>query len=438
MKKEPRIINPDNMKQAVFVPTVNRAKTTELRASIDGNSKGISDKEKEALAIAMFGAPNSILDGIQDTMSTDNSTNELKENDKPYGVNVLNAVSGKQAANILLGLSSPVKISLYNSGFVIALNAIGETKRNAIQIMIGEITKRAAIKTGGFSFNADSMGIVDEVIYFIGSMIMMSNFKVPEDKTIWEYVSIFDLMPIVTGFINTLSPDGIEVLHACKNVVNGEICSNILRAELHYDELLRVNIDKLKTGQLSLPTVTTASRNAYRDDIGISNEYEGKYEKVGKVTVSYVLSDSSVANYIDVSNVLLGTLEKDCSDVVSSSTDDKIREHVSTMLSTQKLSKYAHFFQSVTIGDRTFKRTTDIIDTLASLSSIEDIRTHIENDIIKFINDRSVSVIGIPEYECEECKKRAAKEEEVVRGIIPLDMLNIFFDLYNLKKLVSK
>jgi hypothetical protein len=96
------------------------------------------------------------------------------------------------------------------------------------------------------------------------------------------------------------------------------------------------------------------------------------------------------------------------------------------------MRQYRHWVESVEIGTNIISDPETISQSLDVLSSEDMILGNFIKEVISYIGESTISVIGIPVYDCPNCGKKQEVEHKLPRhtNIIPLDTMTVFFDLY--------
>jgi hypothetical protein len=87
------------------------------------------------------------------------------------------------------------------------------------------------------------------------------------------------------------------------------------------------------------------------------------------------------------------------------------------------------------MGDNTIVDPDTIDQVLVPLSNDNTLRVKFLEEVSKFIEDKTIAVIGIPTYRCPKCNKEQNEPNMPQRfiDVIPLDVLNLFFGLISLR-----
>ena len=108
------------------------------------------------------------------------------------------------------------------------------------------------------------------------------------------------------------------------------------------------------------------------------------------------------------------------------------------------MREYSHWIESMEFGENTVEDKESIERLLNDLSADDVMRIELMNGIAKYISDSTVSLIGIPNFNCPVCgelQKNAidstGKEKTYPRltEVLALDTYQVFFTLVEQRRL---
>lgn len=490
-----RLSSIEEIEDKVSFPTVNSKKLEEIN-SMSPEEVETTNEDDEAITVAALGADRAVNSGFFDEETT--TTTDLRpiHDGKPYGVSAVKLKSRKPGIRTRLGVTTPVKVVLYNSGFLYVTNEIGVDEENSLTVALAETAKKVAIKTAGFSFSSDSLNIDEVVIEFVHSLIEnggVTNLQVESGKTIWDYVSVLDLPTIYLGLVKSINPSTFTIVNACKNTMeltdkgstpstsssdagtkkeqvdqgdetgegedvqdddviqiakaNGDEnnsaksdkkkwikCNTVITADVVPDTLLRYKPDRAYLDRLKKPTLTPEDLKNYREAVGLVDEVRAL--DFNGMAMRITLSDSSISRYLQIGEYVLKSLTDIIDSVITEEDAESKQYRLSTLFDMDEVSKYAHFIKSITMPDgEVISEPEDIVEVTHTISKDENAKKKFIEMVKEFVSGRSCSIVGIAEYVCDNCKQKVSGgvEDEEFRSIIPLNMQQLFFDIYNLR-----
>ena len=128
----------------------------------------------------------------------------------------------------------------------------------------------------------------------------------------------------------------------------------------------------------------------------------------------------------------------------SNATDRERNDQITRQSKAATICQYAHWIESLEYGEITanpnnpddnavavIRNQETLLESLKSLSSIDSIRNKIIDAVKDYIEESTVSIIGVPAYTCPVCQKDQVGETKYPRRttVIPLDILQVFFAL---------
>jgi len=106
--------------------------------------------------------------------------------------------------------------------------------------------------------------------------------------------------------------------------------------------------------------------------------------------------------------------------------DNYINDHARVT----NMRQFSHWVSKIVLDDEEMGDDAETIENLTALfSSQKSISDKFFTEIGKYIDDSTVSVIGIPKYNCPACNYEQIGENSNHPLIIPLDVARVFFTL---------
>jgi hypothetical protein len=150
-------------------------------------------------------------------------------------------------------------------------------------------------------------------------------------------------------------------------------------------------------------------------------------------SISFTLRVPSMAEFIDAGyrwvNEVVSTVEDSLTDMPEEQRDDYITKRGQATAMRQ----FGHYISEVELSNDNVINDTETIEKLLdALSSDDNIRTTFRTEVVKYINDTTLSVIGIPVYECSNCGGLNNSDHGIpsMSEVIPLDVIQLFFTLH--------
>ena len=338
-----------------------------------------------------------------------------------------------------IGQGSVYQQGLYHSGFWITFKPPGDDQIIELNRIIGSDKIEFGRDTYGAVFANTSVYTMRRLVNF--AMANLYNHSVKIDKTdkvnLVDLVSIHDYFPLLQGLAATMFPRGLVYESSC--VKDPSKCTHVTKDLLNMAKLLVVDKSALTDAQKQHMTkrgpgsMTVASIKQYQEELTKLGDRKISISTNIGTSVNFTLSIPNVPSSMKIGAEWVDGIVDHVEKLAGSgATSDEKEEMFARYSMSSYLNKYAHFIKSMSFG--IFEECTDPEDIkkyLPQLSSDESIRTNLEKEIKKFINDTTIAVVGIPLYDCENCGEPQTSELVYPRhqNIIPLDVPNVFFQL---------
>ncbi len=338
-----------------------------------------------------------------------------------------------------IGQGSVYQQGLYHSGFWITFKPPGDDQIIELNRIIGSDKIELGRETYGAVFANTSVYTMKRLVNF--AMANLYNHSVQIDKNdkinLIDLVSVHDYFPLLQGLAATIYPRGLMYESSC--VKDPSKCTHVTKDLLNLAKVLVVDKSALTDAQKQHMTkrapgsMSVASVKKYQEELTKLGDRKITIPTNIGTTVSFTLTIPNLPSAMKIGTEWIDGIVNHVEELAGSgvSKDDKEELFARYSLSSY-LNRYAHFIKSLSFG--IFEECTDPEDIkryLPQLSSDDSIRTNLDKEIKKFINDTTISVVGIPLYDCENCGEPQTNEVVYPRhqNIIPLDVPNVFFQL---------
>lgn len=409
-----------------------------------------------------------IMAGYQNTMLNDGGRNAIKDDEDAmlnhiqYGDKNINirpltfkSSGGVNKSNISIIIANHIKtgdmiqIPLWHSGFHITLRPMTLQDSIDLQRTIASKTSELGYRTFGYLYNMDSALTTKVILDLIDKHIQSTSLKLQDDKHIFDYISVYDINPLILGFLRATYPNGVEMVRMCGGKFllddNGALKEPYM-AETNIDlaKLLWVNTNKIDRDMYNLMCRTTPNSISIED----SKEYKRHIYKNDNSTYEYDIKDEmgntytfglkipSISEYLESSESIINNIVKSVNDATRNKKDED-DEQLSYYLYKNKYLFFSHFLDSIAITntDGEVKKFSDHSLLLEIVNSISDNLPNSfykeYNDMInKFTDKGTIALVAIP---------RKLTDNDEGKGIlIPFNLLTFFFHLSNKRLLVLR
>lgn len=337
----------------------------------------------------------------------------------------------------LLGIGDVVTIPLPHSGIWVTLKPPTETALidfyNSVfreKVMLGRATY-------GLTLTNFSVHINNKLCDFIINHIHSLNYGDIPKEDLKNYMLVNDFPILAWGFAAAQYPNGFEYQRACTNDLT--TCSYIAKDTINLTKLLWTDTMALSEYQRVILTENRPNKHTtevYRKYISEHVKTTNRTFSVGD-NLKFSLKVPTFAEYVADGLNWVNAINSSVDSVILS---DDISTEEKTELLNQKvkssiLRQFNGYIDWIEIEENAVTDRATINNLLQALSSEDESRTKITEEILKFKNDTVISLIGIPEYVCPKCghsEKDTSVNERFV-NVIPLDVMNLFFTLITLR-----
>lgn len=338
-----------------------------------------------------------------------------------------------------LGLGTLFQVPLWHSGLWITFKP--PTESEIIELNRGLISDK--IKMGrytyGLAYSNTTAYTVDRLINFALSHVYDITAKA-EDITIENlanHISCQDIPSLLWGFICTMYPRGFRYQRAC--VADPEKCNHILEETLNVSKLQWTNVATLTDWQKTFmsgrqpKSKDVASINRYKEELAELQKKRVLVNEGLRNEIAITIKTPSITEYVDAGHRWIGDIVSAVDRALGADASDNERNTVIIRHGqASAMRQYSHWIESIEYETNIITDRETIESTLDVLSADDTVRTEFIQAVVNYINSSTVSLIGIPVYDCPACGKTQNSNVtlgESHKNIIPLDVIQVFFGL---------
>lgn len=337
-----------------------------------------------------------------------------------------------------LGLGDLVKVPLPHSGIWVHIKPPGE--KDLIDFYNGLFRDKVSLgrSSSGFVLSNFAVYTNEALINFIISHIHSTNIIGLKIEQLKEHVYLQDLQILAWGLARAIYPNGFDYQRACIN--NPAECHYVAQANISLEKLLMIDNSAYSEYQrIHMCSYEPNSRSMdqlikFREEhTRIKNAYfttpNGiKFNLKPSMIQEHLTSGIKWVDYI-VTGIEAAVLTTD--DKGTQEKEKLLQQYVKASV----LRQYGHFIASIDISDSNVSDVDTLEKSLDLLSGDDNIRNLYVKEVNKYVSDSTFGLIGIPKYECPECKKNQNPDPVNPRLVdaIPLDVFELFFGLVTLR-----
>lgn len=350
-----------------------------------------------------------------------------------------------------LGVGGLFRAPLWNSGLWITFKPASESELLELNRIIAADKIQAGRWSYGLALSNNVVYTLDRVFDFALAHVYNTSVRSEElsiDK-LRDWIAPQDVNSFIWGFLCANYPSGFHYNTGCIN--NPSKCNHVFEETLNVSKLQWTDSSILTEWQrghmasMSANSKSLDSLKRYREEMSRLQNKRVILNKGTAHEMAITIRTPTMTQYIDQGHRWIGGLVESVNSVLGLDAGDDARNlQINKLNKATTLCQYSHWIESIEYGDLTGdekaaeERSIMLINDLASieenlkaLSATDSLREAIITEVLKYINDSTISVIGVPAYDCPVCN--APQDTEVAyprhTSIIPLDVIQVFFAL---------
>lgn len=336
-----------------------------------------------------------------------------------------------------LGIGSTFQVPLWHSGFWITLKPPTESE----VIEINRLLINDKIKFGRYSYGLlHSNATVytnDKLVDFALSHIYDTTIKLEANVNFKDIISCQDIPILLWGLICTMYPQGFKYERACIN--NPDKCNHVTEAVLNLFKLQYTSTASLtdwqknhmSNRQAKVKTLEEVKR--YSSELSKLQDTQIFLNKDTDKEIRIIVKTPSITEYVEAGFNWIENIVNTVNKTLGSDADINERNSlINKHGQAAAMRQYVHWIKSINYGDDITINDADTINkAIDTLTADDYLREEFLSNIVKYINTSSISIIGIPVYDCPVCgaTHESTSELPTHKNIIPLDVIQLFFVL---------
>ena len=350
-----------------------------------------------------------------------------------------------------LGVGGLFRAPLWNTGMWVTFKPATETELLELNRLLHKDKIRMGRISHGLALSNYVVYSVELVFDFALRHVYNTSIRSEELplNNLRDWISPQDINSFIWGFLCANYPSGFHYMTGC--VSNPVKCNHVIEETLNVTKLQWVDNSDLTDWQKQHMSSMVANSKSldslkrYKEEMKRVQARRITLHEGTKHELAITLKTPTVTDYIQQGHNWIGGIIESVNAALGFDANDSEREaYVNTVGKATTLCQYSHWIDSVEYGEITERPDSgeeasknvitdrDTIDeTLKLLSATDSIREKIIDEIVKYINDSTISVIGVPSFDCPACGQSQDLENIYPRhtSVIPLDVLNVFFEL---------
>lgn len=337
----------------------------------------------------------------------------------------------------LLHAGTSVTHPFWASGVWLTLRNPSDSELNLLEETIRREKISLGRKTLGVAFNNQTVILVKHLFNFIKQHIYETNVKdlaTREDVDIGDLMLITDLFPLFHLAGCTIYPEGYPYKSPCLNTEPSK-CGGVVTEMLQLFKMFW-NKDSSITPDMRRFMANPQQKHTIKEIQAYQKEVaENCSEIIDDINPGFkvVARVPTINEYIDAGERWITEIASSIENTLGSDLSDSARNALITeQARLTRLREYVHCFDKIiyTANEQVVEKRADIEAVFNVMSSNNDVVEKISDALSSFISRHTLTVIGIPNYVCPDCKKQHNPEVSTEHTLFtPVDPMNLFFTL---------
>lgn len=430
---------------------INNIPTEELE-------KFLSDEEKIALGVYVRSGVYTEHDNMFfDTLDSDVSkyVNVLNYGDKKLiskplkpskSVGEVSGNTGVAVFTSIMGLGEVIQFPLWNSGIWITIKPPKSDRLISLQSAIASNQIRLGRDTSTLVYSNYGVVVNRLLVDFIMEHFVSTSVKLPEDKTLLDIISVFDLQPLALCVIAALHPDGFKLDIPCKNTKiekgnNKPKCSYIATGIVDPYKLLWVDrtytADKFVIEHMANRAPGSMTYNQvveYQQRLQEKKATKFDVMNQNDVSIEFTLTAPSLKEYLRLGEAWVQSVIGRLSNIFTGNESQEQRnEMINKVAETVSLGVYNTFITEIRSGDTIVRDKPTLNEIIEQMTNDDSIFAGLSSKIRDFITKGPVAYVACADFSCPTCRRKSQmsdnSDDDCYTSLIPLNIIELFFDL---------
>ncbi len=334
-------------------------------------------------------------------------------------------------ARALLSLGATIQIPLWNSGLWVILKAPTEQALLELDRRIAEEKVLLGRITNGMVFSNTSVYISSYLVNFVLAHVADVSYRDITPDKLKTLIRISDIPQMVWGMLCTIYPKGYPLAQPCMS--DPAKCTHVVQETINLTKLSWTDNRSISEYQAKM----MSRRNAKFSDEELeryqTEHVRGTARKVDITeSLRVVIKVPTIAQYeqsgFDWVDGIVNMVE---SSFAISLRGQERESYIIEQSKVTVLRQYSHWVSSIEMGaveQAEYVNDRETIELLmANFSGDEALTDKILEEIGRYIEDSTISMIAIPKYNCPQCNAPIGESNH--EFLVPLEVSRVFFTL---------
>lgn len=290
-------------------------------------------------------------------------------------------------------------------------------------------------QTGGAIYGNSSVYLAKNLIDLVEKLVHSCSIKdfATGKHQLSDVLVVDDLQTIAWALAVCMYPNGYPFEEPCTADV--ENCNHVHKTILNISKMHWVDKSRLTNWQIQFMSDKTIERSL--DEI---RKYQADAKWLNSTQVEgypgfkVLLKTPTIGEHIDAGYRWVNDVENSIRNILPNIDNAKLNQLISERAGLTLLRSYGHYVKAFIYDNgTTVNSKADIDATINNMCSSPEIVVQFTDDVQKHIGEHSIAVVGIPRYKCPDCHGMVHPEEKAHPHLIPVDALQLFFDLRDQK-----
>lgn len=346
------------------------------------------------------------------------------------GANAMMKVRG------LLKMGTVARIPLWSSGLWVNFRAPSELDLLELQQRVAKEKINLGRMTNGLVFSNTSVYLTSYLVNFALEHVYEATYRQASPAELKDLILSNDYPQLLWGLLCAIYPNGYLYRMPCMN--DPTRCNHVVEDTLDINKMSFPNnrvfsSDQRKHMQNRSGKFTDDQLRQYRKEHRYTERF-GTVELTKQLRMVLkvpTLSESERSGFAWVDNIIERT-DRTFNDKLIG---EERNRYISEQGVATGLRQYAAWIDKLILLDANghsegvIDQIEDIEDTISVLTSNEEVYESFFNHIGEFIENTTISVIGVPRIQCPVCQQPMAPEHKQHPHLVAVDVPSVFFTL---------
>lgn len=340
-----------------------------------------------------------------------------------------------------LGLGSLHTEPLWHSGLWLTFKSPTETEIIELNRQLFQDKIEFGRYTHGLAFSNVSSYMTDRLVDFALDHVYTTTMQgYPANdgsRGLKNFILSQDIPAVLIGLLNSMYVKGFKYRRAC--TADPEKCMHVIEeminlSKLHFvDNAALTERQKIHMSDRQRNSKTEKEIRDYQAESVRTRDFKIEFSKGEPHAMEMFLKTPNIAEYVEAGYKWIDGITNLVEQAIAAEPDKSGRErYVQLHGQATLMRQYSHWVRSIHIESTEVTDRNSIENMLGVMSADNLIRNKFTEEVIKYINNSTFAVVGIPAFDCPECGKDQAPEDapfKNFKNVIPLDVIQVFFGL---------